>query len=144
MWTLRDPDALCALLPHTGRMCLLEYVDDCSATRLRASTHSHRFADHPLAREGILASVHALEYGAQAIAIHAALAAREGGDSIGGGYLASARQLQLHRPRMDDLEATLQIDVERQFVQAGSLVYEFSVSGGNAPVADGIASVFAR
>ncbi|MEX0606434.1 MAG: 3-hydroxylacyl-ACP dehydratase, partial [Halofilum sp. (in: g-proteobacteria)] len=79
MATTLDSAEICALLPHAGHMCLLEHVEDWNEERLRAVTVSHRLPHHPLAREGGVSGVHALEYGAQAMAVHAALLARRAG-----------------------------------------------------------------
>ncbi len=144
MATTLDSAEICALLPHAGRMCLLERVEDWDEGRLRAMTDSHRLPHHPLARDGIVAAAHALEYGAQAMAVHAALLARRAGEPPRGGYLASARRLQLHRERLDDLEEPLYIEAQRQFAQAESLVYDFHLWTGQGSVASGIASVFTR
>ncbi len=144
MATTLEAAEICDLLPHAGRMCLLDRVEFWDSGSLRAVAQSHRAEHHPLARDGMLAAVHAIEYGAQAMAAHAALLARAAGEPPGGGHLGSARQLQLQRERLDDLASPLVIEVERQFAQAGSLLYGFRVQAGGEPVAEGIASVFTQ
>ena len=58
--------ALVALIPHGGSMCLLEAVDSWDETRVTCRSATHRRPDHPLRRDGHLSAVHLLEYAAQA------------------------------------------------------------------------------
>jgi predicted hotdog family 3-hydroxylacyl-ACP dehydratase len=48
----------------------------------------------------------AIEYAAQAMALHGALIGAAAGSPATPGYLASARGVRLHRLRLDDLAAT--------------------------------------
>jgi predicted hotdog family 3-hydroxylacyl-ACP dehydratase len=132
------------LIPHAGRMCLVDAVDEWDTDHLQARSRSHRAEDHPLRRASTLAAIHALEYAAQAMAIHGALLAAERGEALPPGFLAGARDLHLHVDRLDDLGADLIIHVERRFNQGGNLIYGFRVEAGDAAVADGMATVVAR
>lgn len=66
-----------ALIPHAGGMCLLEKVLAYSSDEIICQTRSHLLADNPLKKNGILSSMHLIEYGAQAIAIHGGLMQRD-------------------------------------------------------------------
>lgn len=65
---------LAALLPHRGRMCLIDEVVSWDAARICCRTRSHRDADNPLRSAEGLGAACAIEYAAQAMALHAALA----------------------------------------------------------------------
>ena len=64
---------IAAHVPHQGAMSLLDEVVRWDFARLAARATGHRDAAHPLRRDGILPSVCAIEYGAQAVAAHGAL-----------------------------------------------------------------------
>ncbi len=124
-----NPAEIARLIPHQGRMCLLDAVLDCSPARIRCRARSHRDPANPLASEGALLSPAAIEYAAQAMALHGALNVRAG---VTGrpGYIASARGVTLHVPRLDTVEGELQVEAERQ------VAYRFTVitEGGQALV----------
>ena len=66
------------LLPHAGRMRLIDRVVSYDEQTIVCESDSHRAADHPLAEAGVLSIVCGLEYGAQAMAIHGALLGKRG------------------------------------------------------------------
>lgn len=132
------------LIPHAGRMCLIDEVASWDDERLAARSGTHREHAHPLRRDGRLAAVHALEYAAQAMAIHGALLAARAGGELPPGFLAGARGLQLHVDHLDDIAADLDITVDRQFVQGGDLIYGFRVAAAGRALAEGTATVIAR
>jgi predicted hotdog family 3-hydroxylacyl-ACP dehydratase len=125
-------------------MCLLERVLEWDAERLVAETTSHRCEDNPLRRDGVLVAVHALEYAAQAMAVHGGLRAAEQGEALPGGFLAAGRRIGLHVRRLDELPGLLRVEVQEQFRQGGNLIYSFRVAAGDRPVAEGEATVLAR
>ena len=61
-------------IPHRGSMCLLDEVVDWSAERIRCRTRTHCAADNPLRADGRLGVACGIEYAAQAMAVHGALA----------------------------------------------------------------------
>jgi len=136
---------IAALIPHSGRMCLLERLIEWDADRIVCAAINHRDADHALrTRRGLLAPV-AIEYAAQAMALHGALIGQAAGTPATPGYLASARGVQLHRLRLDDLPPAasdeLRIEATRQAGDAQQILYTFHVSHAGRPVADGRAAV---
>lgn len=132
------------LVPHSGGMILIDRVVSWDERSLRASCQSHLSVENPLRRDGRLSVVHALEYGAQAMAVHGGLLAERSGESIAGGYLAGVRNLRFFRSRLDDLSGELDVEVDMQHVQEGSLIYTFRVSSSGQSVAEGMAIVMTR
>jgi predicted hotdog family 3-hydroxylacyl-ACP dehydratase len=65
--------AICARLPHAGRMCLLERLESWDGDSITCIATSHRDADNPLRRGGRLHAVAGVEYAAQAMALHGSL-----------------------------------------------------------------------
>jgi predicted hotdog family 3-hydroxylacyl-ACP dehydratase len=128
---------IAALVPHAGRMCLLESVQEWNAAGIRCSASSHADAGNPLrTRSGLLASA-AIEYAAQAAAVHGALKARAAGHTAAPGFLASARGVQLHRLRLDDLDGPLSVEAEHLAGDDRQLLYAFAVRHAGQTVVDG-------
>src|ERR1700736_328605 len=122
-------------IPHHGRMCLLEEVIEWDARHIRCRSSTHRLPNHPLRSHGRLGIACAIEYAAQAMAVHGALAggALAHGPSGGVarsevGFLASLREVQLHVLRLDDIETDLISDAELVAGDRGSALYEFAVT----------------
>lgn len=132
------------LVPHAGRMILIDRVVSWDERSLHATCQSHLSLENPLRREGRLSVVHALEYGAQAMAVHGGLLAEEAGEPIAGGFLAGARNLRFLRPRLDDLAGELDVEVNMQHVEEGSLVYNFRASASGQTVAEGMVIVMTK
>ena len=131
---------LAELLPHAGRMRLIDRVVSCDGERIVCEADSHRAPDHPLAIDGKLAAACGLEYGAQAMAIHGALAAgRRERPRLG--YLAAAHELIWQVERLDTLDAPLTIEAEREFGSDNRVSYAFTIRAGTREVMRGRASV---
>ena len=128
---------IAGMIPHAGRMCLLDRVAAWDERTIRCVATGHVAADHPLrSASGLLASA-AIEYAAQAAAVHGGLKARAAGGSASPGFLASARGVRLHRLRLDDLAGELSVDVEHLAGDARQLLYAFTVGHAGTPVAEG-------
>jgi predicted hotdog family 3-hydroxylacyl-ACP dehydratase len=135
-----DKTGIAALIPHEGAMCLLDRVEHWDQTTIRCRTSSHRDPANPLATEGRLGAACAIEYAAQAMAVHGGLAGSVAGRPRAG-YLASIRAVTLHEDRLDTLDGDLVIDVERLAGDGASVVYGFHLTCRGAPVASGRAAV---
>jgi predicted hotdog family 3-hydroxylacyl-ACP dehydratase len=122
-------------------MCLWESVEDWSASTIRLRSHGHRDPAHPLRRQGRLHAVHLCEYGAQAMAVHGGLVAREGGGRARAGLLVALRGVQLHVARIDDLPGPLECQAERLLEAAGSQQYAFRILHAGEVLAEGRAAV---
>ena len=130
-----------ALIPHRGAMCLLDRMTAWDATRIECVAVNHRDPHHPLrSASGLLASA-AIEYAAQAMAVHGALAATAAGDLGAPGFLASARDVRLARWRLDDLPSAdrdeLVVVAERQAADAARILYAFTVRHDGRELASG-------
>ena len=97
-------DAIAALIPHQGAMCLLDRVIEWDKDRVVLATSTHRAADNPLRVDGRLRAVHLCEYGAQAMAVHGGLSAQADGKTARPGFLVSLRDVKLHVDFIDALD----------------------------------------
>jgi predicted hotdog family 3-hydroxylacyl-ACP dehydratase len=134
-------EGIAALIPHRGSMCLLDGLLDWDEVRIRCRANGHQAVDHPLrTAHGLLAPA-AIEYAAQAMALHGGLLARAAGGRATPGFLASARAVRLHRLRLDDLPGPLLVLAQRQAGDDRQILYRFQVEHDGVPVADGRAAV---
>ncbi len=126
MKTLLDAAEIAARVPHSGTMCLLHALHESSATHVLCSTASHRTADNPLRSASGLLSCNAIEYAAQAMALHGAMSAAAD-DPPRGGRLASVRGVKLHVPRLDTIDGLLFVLAERLAGDTGQAMYQFTL-----------------
>ena len=124
-----------ALVPHAGAMCLIDDVQSYDDSRIVCASLRHLAPDNPLRRGGRLSAVHAIEFAAQAAALHLAL--RAGEDARRRGLLVSVRGCRLHAEALSDVAQPLRIEARRTAV-AGSLAsYAFVVETSSGRVAEG-------
>jgi predicted hotdog family 3-hydroxylacyl-ACP dehydratase len=135
---LIDKPGIARLIPHSGAMCLLDGVLCWDATRLCCTAVSHRSPDNPLRRNGRLGILCGIEYGAQAMALHGALAF---GDAARSGYLASLRAVHCYIDRLDLLAGALHVEAERLHGEAERAIYRFRLSHEDRVLLDGRAAV---
>ena len=140
-----DRDAIARLIPHSGAMCLLDSVDLASELEIVCEASNHRESTNPLRVGGRLPAIAGIEYAAQAMAVHGALAAAtalEGGaPPPRPGFLVALRGVELHVDRLDDLDSPLVIHAVRQSGDGSSLSYEFSVRASGRALVEGRAIV---
>jgi predicted hotdog family 3-hydroxylacyl-ACP dehydratase len=138
-----------ARIPHQGRMCLLDEVIDWNAQHIRCGTATHRAPDNPLRSHGRLGIACGIEYAAQTMALHGALAG-SAGDGIAGasaagpaqvGLLASVRDVRLFVPRLDDIESDLICEVTHLAGDGLTALYEFALRDRDRTLLSGRASV---
>ena len=141
------------LVPHAGDMCLLERVVAYDAVSISCETHSHLDQANPLRRDGHLSSVCAIEYAAQAMALHGALtapgntgasnaAAPRNALGIGRrGYLASVRDMRCHTPYLEQHIGALTVNAQLLFDETSRMIYSFTVAAGGAKLVSGRAAV---
>ena len=141
---LIDKPEIRTLIPHSGTMCLLDGVVSWDDASILCVTNTHRDRDNPLRHDGQLSTVHALEYGAQAAAIHGGLRARTAGTTAPPCYLAALRDAHLHVARLDDFVSPLQVRARHLFGEAGNTIYQCSISADGTPVADGRVTIMLR
>jgi predicted hotdog family 3-hydroxylacyl-ACP dehydratase len=128
-----DRTGIAARIPHSGSMCLLDRLERWDAESIHCSTHSHTLADNPLRTAGGLLAPNAIEYAAQAMALHGGLLAAEG-STPSAGFLASARQVRLAVARLDDVAGALQVRARRLSGDANQVLYEFAVTNSDSHV----------
>ena len=122
-------------------MCLLDEVLSWDTVRIRCRATSHRLADNPLRAHGRLGAACGVEYAAQTMAVHGAIMAHAAGARAPAGLLTSVRNLVLRVSRLDDLDTDLIASAERLAGDAGSTLYEFTVSSGGRELLSGRASI---
>jgi len=134
-----------AHIPHRGGMCLLEQVLSWDSRHLRCRSASHRNAAHPLRSNGRLGIACGIEYVAQAMAVHGAIAGAvlAGGPSVKAevGFLAGLRDVRMHAQRLDDIESDLICEVQRIAGDASSALYSFELSAAHGSLLEGRATV---
>jgi len=142
-------------IPHHGRMCLLDEVMEWDAQHIRCRSGTHRLPDHPLRSQGRLGVACGIEYAAQAMAAHGALAggalAEIAGGALGAqragkrrsevGFLAGLRDVRLHVLRLDDVQADLICDALLVAGDHGSALYEFALRSEALRLLSGRATV---
>lgn len=132
------------LIPHSGLMCLLDRVTEWNDRSIVCITDTHRDPANPLRRDGRLSAVHAVEYAAQAAAVHGGLRVRLADTIAPLGYLAALRDVWLYVTRLDDLKLPLQIYACRLFGETANTVYQFRVFTGDVLLAEGRISIMLR
>ena len=132
-----------ARIPHQGRMCLLDEVIDWNAHHIRCRTGTHRALDNPLRAHGRLGIACGIEYAAQAMALHGALASAAAGTAAASrvGLLASVREVRMHVPRLDDIECDLVCEVTHLAGDSLTALYEFALHDADKCLLGGRASV---
>jgi predicted hotdog family 3-hydroxylacyl-ACP dehydratase len=134
-----------ARIPHQGRMCLLDEVIEWNPRRIRCRTATHRAPDNPLRSHERLGIACGIEYAAQAMALHGALAGGAPGASDGSparvGLLASVRDVRLHVLRLDDIESDLICEAAHLAGDGLTALYEFALRDRDRILLSGRASV---
>lgn len=131
---------IAGMIPHTGKMSLLDEVLRWDESTIRCRTGSHRDADNPLCAGGQLPALCGIEYAAQAMALHgrlAALVAR----TPRAGYIASVSDILCSATRLDQFKHHLLIDAERLASDEECVLYRFTLSAGGAEFLRGKAVV---
>ncbi len=125
------------LIPHNGKMCLIDQVDFWDIETISCSTRSHQQPDHPLRINGQLSSIHLLEYGAQTIAIHGGLLRKEKTP----GFLAAIRNAEFFIDRIDNLAFQIYINATAEIKTETGAVYEFVISAEDKTILTARATV---
>jgi len=124
-------------------MCLLEELVRFDERSIVCRTSSHLSPANPLRCDGRLPACTAIEYGAQAMAVHGALR-QAPVPLVRAGLLAGARALKLHARFLDDEPGPLTVRAERLIEEGGRLLYEFAVEGAGRELAAGRIAVVLR
>jgi predicted hotdog family 3-hydroxylacyl-ACP dehydratase len=133
-------EEIAALIPHAGTMCLLDGVIAWDDAAIRCASARHRASDNPLRHRDRLGALCAVEFAAQAMAVHGRLAGAIGARPRAG-YLASLRDVVSTRARLDDVAADLTIEATRLMGDEERVMYAFAVSAEGHPLVTGRATV---
>jgi predicted hotdog family 3-hydroxylacyl-ACP dehydratase len=136
-----DRDWIAARIPHQADMCLLDAVRHWSPEAIECESWLQGLDVHPLRSGGVLGAVHAIEYAAQAMAVHGALVAGLN-EAPKAGYLASVRSVSLHADSIEAADAPLRVCAERLSGDERNVLYGFRVEAARgACIAEGRAAV---
>ncbi len=134
--------AIADLIPHAGKMCLLDRVTEWNDAMIKISTSSHRDPENPLRSDGRLRAIHLCEYGAQAMAVHGGLRAlANGGARARPGLLVSLRDVTLYCDEIDQLEDDLVITANCIQQTHAAWQYDFIAQHALHKIAEGRATV---
>ncbi|MEJ1170015.1 hydroxymyristoyl-ACP dehydratase [Variovorax sp. CCNWLW235] len=122
-----DRAGIAQRIPHSGSMCLLDRLERWDTESIHCSTRTHTQPDNPLRTAGGLLAPNAIEYAAQAMALHGGLLAAEG-SAPSAGFLASARSVRFSVARLDDVAGALQVQARRLSGDTNQILYEFAVT----------------
>src|SRR5262249_53358057 len=107
-----------------GPMCLLDRVLEWDESRILCEAAPPAI-DHPLAIEGKVPAIAAIEYAAQAAAVHGALLERRGEPRAG--LLASVSDVELGRGAFTCDSGALVVDAQLLSRSAAGCLYAFNV-----------------
>ncbi len=124
------------LIPHAGAMCLLEKVIAWDEQTITCLTETHRDPANPLRQQGRLSALHAVEYGAQAAAVHGALRARAAGQTASPGYLAGLRDVRWFVAELDTVAAPLEVVARPLLGDVGYWIYAIQVGAAGRLLAE--------
>jgi len=135
---------LCELIPHSGKMCLIDSVERWDDESIMCTTQTHLNHDNPLLSSGILPVSALIEYGAQAMAIHGALIAEKSGEKMQKGYLAALKDVNFFENlEVNNITSPLMIKATRKFASQGNMIYEFLITSESNNLISGRATVVA-
>ena len=128
------------MIPHAGRMCLLDEVAAWDATTIRCLARSHRDAANPMRAGGELPALCGIEYAAQAMAVHGRLSSTIESRPRAG-YLASVSDVVCAVRRLDDAHGDLMIEAEKLAGDEARAQYRFTISSDHTRILTGKAAV---
>lgn len=130
-----DHNAIAELLPHSGRMCLLESVSAYDSTRIFCTARNHQDNAHPLRHADRLPITAGIEYAAQAMALHAMLTSQNGGSTTA--MLVQLSNVSWTCDSLDHCAAPLSIRAEQTNAMGSSANYRFTVLDGETVLIEG-------
>lgn len=140
-----DREWIARHIPHQGTMCLLDGVESWDNENIVCRTSTHRLIENPLRSNnslsiGSLGIANAIEYAAQAMAVHSALLMGDA-EMPKSGYLTSVRDVRWYRSRFDDIAHDLKISVHRFSGNETNVLYDFEIHADEMLLIQGRASV---
>jgi predicted hotdog family 3-hydroxylacyl-ACP dehydratase len=113
------------LLPHGPGMVLLDHVLSCDSESILCAADSHRDPDNPLRRHGRLPAMAAIEYAAQAAALHGALSGQRAAGA--GAVLGGVKDVKAPVQGLDEIGDTLSVRATLLLARDNGAVYSFEV-----------------
>jgi predicted hotdog family 3-hydroxylacyl-ACP dehydratase len=121
-------------------MCLLQGVLECTEHRILCLGRDHRDPGNPLRVGQHLPATSAIEYAAQAMAVHGGVTGRTAGRPRAG-YLVSLRDVMCRQLFLDDLAGELTVEAEHVLEDSERALYRFTVRVGTVEAVTGRAMV---
>lgn len=121
-------------VPQRGTMCLLDAVTSWDATHIRCTAVSPG-PTHPLTRDHAVPAIAAIEYAAQATAVHGALL--DSSAALRAGMLAKLSEVHLHAGWIPSDGMALEVCAEQLGHASAGCLYSFDVVCGQQRVASG-------
>lgn len=132
----------CDYLPHSAAMCLIQEVVCHDPESIVCSASSHRDLTNPLRSNNRLSAINAVEYAAQAMAIHAGCVYQSNGETSPlKGFLASVRELTCYEQYLDHLLDDLIVTASRHALVADGFSYRFEIRSRDKLVMKGRLSI---
>ena len=130
-----DHAAIAARIPHAGRMCLLDRVVVWDERGIRCAALSHRDRDNPLREAEGLPVWAAIEYAAQAAAVHGALMHPRSAPRVG--VLAALRNVNPACEWLDRIGGELMLGATLLHADAAGAIYGFEAYCGESRLLSG-------
>jgi predicted hotdog family 3-hydroxylacyl-ACP dehydratase len=131
-----DRTAICGLIPHANRMCLIDEVLSWDQEHIVCGVGWQSLQDSPLRDERGLAAIHGAEYAAQALALQAALSGKNP-TAAGSGYLAAMKDISWNRGYLDEACAPLCIEVQVLLRSASAMIGVFAIQAADEVLMQG-------
>lgn len=139
-----DHDEICKLIPHAGDMCLLNEVISWDENNIICTSSTHQKVTNPLRNKNGLPMLSLLEYGAQAVAVHGCLLAKNEDVIMEDGYLAALRDVQVMQGWLSDIDDELEVGAERIYTDAGNMIYFMTIKARNKVLVSARATVVGK
>jgi len=128
-------EAIAERIPHAGAMCLLASVQAWDATSIHCTATSHRDPANPLRESASLSAWAAIEYAAQAAAVHGSLLLEAARPRAA--VLAQLREVRVAVPRLDTLPGDLTIEAWLRHRDPAGAIYDFAAGADGARCVEG-------
>ncbi|MGI9292679.1 MAG: hypothetical protein ACR2PS_01745 [Pseudomonadales bacterium] len=121
-------------LPHSGAMCLIDQVLSWDENGICCSADSHLSPANPLRENGSLPGLCALEYAAQALALHGVLnrPQKMSGARYAEAYVVTSQRLAFEAGDLSNTSESLIITAELTVRHKESAVYAVNVTIGDS------------
>jgi predicted hotdog family 3-hydroxylacyl-ACP dehydratase len=137
---MTDAAKIAELIPHAGRMCLLDDIVSWDDATICCRSSQHRMPDNPLRQDGRLGALAGIEFAAQAMAAHGRLAGAIG-ERPRAGFIASLRGIVCRCERLDQLDNDIVVTATKLMGDGAQVMYAFTVACAGEELLAGRATV---